>query len=103
MPVRAIHADHLLPGDAPPIADGAVVVDGEGTILDVGIASEVLPRHTGAEVVRVHGVVLPGLVNAHTHLELSAMRGKVAGGRGFIGWVDSLIAQRPELHVEEEA
>ena len=101
--VRVFHADHLLPGDAPPIADGAVVVDGEGTILEVGVASDVLPRHAGAEVVRVRGVLLPGLVNAHTHLELSAMRGKVAGGRGFIGWVDSLIAQRPELHVEEEA
>lgn len=103
MSVRIFHADHVLPGDAPPIADGAVVVDGEGTILDVGPASDVLPRHAGAEVVRVRGVVLPGLVNAHTHLELSAMRGKVSGGRGFIGWVDSLIELRSELQAEEEA
>jgi cytosine/adenosine deaminase-related metal-dependent hydrolase len=102
------HADHVLPGDAPPFADGAVVVArvgheaGEGTIVDVGPASEVLPRHAGAEVVRVRGAVLPGLVNAHTHLELSAMRGKVAGGRGFVGWVESLIAQRPEISPDEE-
>jgi cytosine/adenosine deaminase-related metal-dependent hydrolase len=103
MNVRVIHADHVLPGDAPPVADGAVVVDGTGTILDVGAAFEVLPRHQGADVVRVRGVVLPGLVNAHTHLELSAMRGKVGGGRGFIGWVESLIALRSELQAEEEA
>src|SRR5689334_15902373 len=103
MNVRIFHADHLLPGDAPPIADGAVVVDATGMILEVGPASDVLPAHAGAEVVRVRGVVLPGLVNAHVHLELSAMRGRVGGGRGFIGWVDGLIALRPELHAEEEA
>lgn len=103
MAIRVIHADHLLPGDAPPIADGALVVDGQGTILDVGRASDVLPRNAGIDVVRVRGVVLPGLVNAHTHLELSAMRGKCAGGRGFVRWVDSLIAHRSEVQAEEEA
>jgi cytosine/adenosine deaminase-related metal-dependent hydrolase len=121
MSVRVFHADHVLPGDAPPIADGAVVVAGpghdvaEGTILDVGLASDMLARHhapsslggaareRAVEVVRVRGVVLPGLVNAHTHLELSAMRGKVGGGRGFVGWVDSLISQRPEIAPEEDA
>ena len=103
MTVRILHADHVLPGDAPPITDGAVVVDGEGTILDVGTASHVLPRNEGAEIERVRGVVLPGLVNAHTHLELSAMRGRVGGGRGFIGWVDALIALRSEVQAEEEA
>lgn len=109
MTARAFHADHVLPGDAPPVPDGVVIVAGrgheagEGTVLDVGPASELLARHAGAEVVRVHGAVLPGLVNAHTHIELSAMRGKVGGGRGFVGWVDSLIAQRAEVAPEEDA
>ncbi len=109
MTAVVFHADHVLPGDAPPFADGAVVVAGrgheagEGIILDVGRASELLPRHAGADVRRVRGAVLPGLVNAHTHLELSAMRGKVGGGRGFVGWVESLIAQRPEVAPEEDA
>lgn len=108
MSAVVFHADHVLPGDAPPLADGAVVVArvghdaGEGTIVDVGPAADVLPRHAGAEVIRVRGALLPGLVNAHTHLELSAMRGKVAGGRGFVGWVESLIAQRPEIAPDEE-
>lgn len=109
MTAVVFHADHVLPGDAPPFADGAVVVAGrgheagEGTILELGPAAELLPRHAGAKVVRIRGAVLPGLVNAHTHLELSAMRGKVGGGRGFVGWVESLIAQRPEIAPEEEA
>ncbi len=108
--VRIFHADHVLPGDTPPIADGAVVVagrdhgDSEGTVVDVGSASDMLAKHgsSGVEVQRIRGLVFPGLVNAHTHLELSAMRGKVPGGRGFVGWVDSLVTQRPEVAPEED-
>ena len=103
MIVRIFHADHVLPGDSPPIADGAVVVGEHGDVLDVGAAAEILPRHAGAELVRVRGVLLPGLVNAHTHIELSAMRGRVGGGRGFVGWVDALITHRHEMSPEEDA
>jgi cytosine/adenosine deaminase-related metal-dependent hydrolase len=115
MSVRAFHADHVLPGDAPPVADGVVVVAGrghealEGTVLDVGRAADLLPGlATGGaagapEIVRVRGVVFPGLVNAHTHLELSAMRSKVPGGRGFLGWVEALVTLRPEVQADEEA
>jgi cytosine/adenosine deaminase-related metal-dependent hydrolase len=103
MSVRVLHVDHLLPGDGPPIADAGVVVDEKGIVLDVGSAAEVLPRHRGATVTRVEGVVFPGLVNAHTHVELSAMRGKVAGGRGFVAWVDSLLTLRVEHSPEDDA
>ena len=102
MAVRLFHADHLLTGDGPPIADAAVAVDDTGTIREVGPATDVLPHHEGASVERVKGVVFPGLVNAHTHLELSALRGNVPGGRGFIPWVDDLIAHRTEVSPEEE-
>ena len=39
-------ADWLIPGDAPPIADGSVVVDGDGTVVEVG-------RGGGGERIRV--------------------------------------------------
>ncbi len=94
--MRLLHVDHLLRGDAPPLADAAVVVEGDGTIDDVGAAAEILPRHAGLGVERVRGVAFPGLVNAHTHLELSALRGVVTGGRGFVPWLDGLVAARLE-------
>ena len=103
MSARVLHVDHLLPGDAPPIADAAVVVDHDGTVREVGRAAEVLPRHAGLEVVRIRGVAFPGLVNAHTHVELSAMRGKVPGGRGFVAWVDAMLGVRFEHAPEEDA
>jgi cytosine/adenosine deaminase-related metal-dependent hydrolase len=100
--MRLLHVDHVLPGDAPAIADAVLAVEEDGTIADVGRAGEVLPRHAGAPIERTHGVAFPGLVNAHTHVELSSLRGKVPGGRGFVPWVESLIAARSEADDEDE-
>jgi cytosine/adenosine deaminase-related metal-dependent hydrolase len=97
-----IHADGLVTGDGPTVRDAAVLVSGKGEVLDVGDAGTLLPRHAGASVVRVHGVVFPGLVNAHTHLELSAMRGRVPGGRGFVAWVDAFVGLRTEVEPDDE-
>jgi cytosine/adenosine deaminase-related metal-dependent hydrolase len=99
---RVVHADAVVVGDGAPIRDGAVVVDEEGEVKAVGPAAEIVPRHAGASLERVHGVVFPGLVNAHAHVELSAYRGRVAGGRGFVDWVDRFIALRAETAAEEE-
>ncbi|HEY3818817.1 MAG TPA: amidohydrolase family protein [Polyangiaceae bacterium] len=100
--MRAVHADAIVTGDAETLRDGAVVVDETGTVVEVGPAGTVLPRHAGAAVERVRGVVLPGLVNAHTHLELSALRGRAPGGAGFVPWVEQLIGARAELRPEED-
>ncbi len=107
--MRAIHADAVITGDADVLRDGAVILGERGEIVDVGRAADVLPRHAGAGVEDVRGAVFPGLVNAHTHLELSAMGGQVPGGAGFVPWVEHLIGARvsvrPELDAEaiEEA
>jgi cytosine/adenosine deaminase-related metal-dependent hydrolase len=100
--VRIIHADAVIPGDAEVIHDGAVVVDTTGEIADVGPASEILVRHAGANLERVHGALLPGLVNAHVHLELSAMRGHIPGGSGFVPWVEHMLAVRAEISPEQD-
>ena len=44
---------------------------------------------------RVSGLLLPGLINAHTHLELSWLRGRVPGGVGLEPWVLSLLSNMP--------
>lgn len=99
--MRLFLADHVLPGDAAPLADAAVVVDDDGAIVAVGPAHAHVGQGLAGE--RLRGVVFPGLVNAHTHVELSAMRGKVPGGDGFIPWVDRMIGLRLEVTAEEEA
>ncbi|MDP9033700.1 MAG: amidohydrolase family protein [Myxococcota bacterium] len=101
-PVCVVHADAIVLGDASPLRDGAVVLDDDARVVDFGRADEVLPRHAGAAVERVRGAILPGLINAHTHLELSALRGVVPGGAGFAPWLDHMIGMRAELHPEED-
>ncbi len=96
-------ADGIATGDGPDLKDGAIVVDDAGVIAEVGAAHTLLPRHAGAKIERVRGIVLPGLVNAHTHLELSALRGQVPGGAGFVPWVERLIGVRIEASPEEDA
>jgi cytosine/adenosine deaminase-related metal-dependent hydrolase len=102
-PMRAVHADAVVTGDGDAIRDAAVVVDERGEVIDVGRAGDVLPRHGGIAVERARGVLVPGLVNAHTHLELSALRGCVPGGAGFVPWVEHLIGARVEARPEDDA
>ncbi|HEY5145255.1 MAG TPA: amidohydrolase family protein, partial [Polyangiaceae bacterium] len=101
--MRAVHADAIITGDGGVLRDGAVVVEDDGTINDLGPAAEVLPRHAGLPVERSRGALLPGLVNAHTHLELSALRGQVTGGSGFVPWVEQMIGARAEAFPEDDA
>lgn len=99
---RAIHVECIFLGEGAPLRDGCVIVDASGEVLDVGPAPDVLPRHAGITVEKHTGVLMPGLVNAHTHIELSALRGRVPGGKGFVPWVDALIGARSELDAREE-
>jgi cytosine/adenosine deaminase-related metal-dependent hydrolase len=103
MTPRIVRADAILPGEERPFYDGALVIGDEGTILDVGRAEDILPRHAGADVERVEGALLPGLVNAHAHVELSALRGKVAGGHGFVPWLERMMGTRAAERPEDDA
>src|SRR5678815_3927271 len=100
--MRIIHADWVILGDIAPLADGAIVVDDSGAIAHVGEARDVLVRFGSSSIQRIDGLVMPGLVNAHTHLELSALRGRVPGRDGFVRWVEHLIGARVELSPDEE-
>lgn len=99
MPVL-FHADAaFLSGDRI-VRDAAVLVDEQGVILDAGIFAEVTSRSEIPET-RVHGFLLPGLINAHVHVELTALRGRIPGGEGFLPWLSHLIALRKHLTPEE--
>jgi cytosine/adenosine deaminase-related metal-dependent hydrolase len=83
------HARWVVPITAPPIEDGTVVVDGR-RIVWVGPRSG---APVGTDVDLGDAVLLPGLVNTHTHLELTPMRGLLEG-LDFFTWVRTLTAAR---------
>lgn len=83
----------VLPVSAPPVVDGAVAVDAAGGIHDVGTFSDVRARlvadaPAGAVEIREwDGVLTPGLVNAHTHLQYTEMAAVGASPyAGFVEW-----------------
>lgn len=82
-------------GHAPPAAryltDGAVALQGD-TVVAAGPRAEVEAAHGKAEP--LDAVVLPALVNAHTHLELSHLAGQVPGGGGLPGWIARFLPAR---------
>ena len=70
-----------------PIRRGSVALD-RGRVVDVG---EDVPAGS-ISLGRV--AVLPGLVNAHTHLELSHLHGRVPSSEHFNDWVSTVMALR---------
>ncbi|HSW44359.1 MAG TPA: amidohydrolase family protein [Phycisphaerae bacterium] len=79
----------IIPVDSPPIENGRLIIEA-GRIIEIGHAR-------GASVGEIdHGdsVIVPGFVNAHTHLELTPFRGRVPFSGSFVQWVEGLVAAR---------
>ncbi len=90
-------ARRILPISAPPLLDGALVIR-DGVIHAVGPAAALIRDFPDEPCEVLKGaILLPGLVNAHTHLELTGLHGRLPLGRSFIEWVAALLALRPEL------
>lgn len=88
-------APWLLPMDGPPIPNGAVLIGGDGRVVAVGPADAV-PTPDPAGVEHFAGaVLLPGLVNVHTHLELTGMAGLLCETE-FPAWIRRLRAAKTE-------
>jgi cytosine/adenosine deaminase-related metal-dependent hydrolase len=92
--VEVFQAGWVVPVDGPPLRDGRVAVQ-SGRILWLGHAGDPgQPQGTLRDL--GCGVLLPGLVNAHCHLELSHLRGRVDASGGFVPWVRSVVGLRAE-------
>src|SRR5438445_955593 len=97
-----IHAGSVHPVTAPPIEDGAVLADDRGTIAAVG-PNLVVPTRPGARQLEFPDAhLLPGLVNTHTHLELTHLADKNAE-REFARWIRALRALKDATTPDEFA
>ncbi len=73
--MKILSADYVLPISAEPISDGAIAVDG-GKIAAVGTRDEMVLTYPEANHENFgEAAILPGFVNCHSHLEITAMRG----------------------------
>lgn len=97
-----VHAAHVVPITSAPIAEGWVDVE-DGRVVGVGqrgdgdVIAGVRTENFGSVA------LLPGLVNAHTHLELSHLRGRVPPSAHFVGWVTTMLGVRDEVGAPDAA
>lgn len=96
--MRIIAADHVLPISSAPIRDAAVAIDG-GKIAAVGSRQQIQEKYSNAEIEDLGpAAILPGFVNCHSHLELTAMRGALdAVEHDFRSWLLKLNSLRAEM------
>ena len=92
----------ILPIVSAPVRTGFVTVD-DGRIVAVSDRAALPPSGNLETIDLGNVVILPGLVNAHTHLELSWMRGRVAPSNSMPAWAASLMALRREQQGEPRA
>ena len=105
-PTRIYTARYLLPICAPPVEDGALCVR-DGRILAAGRRSEVCREAPGVPCTDFgDAVILPPLVNAHTHLELTHFprwrteAGETAVPESFVDWILQVIRVKRALPLD---
>jgi aminodeoxyfutalosine deaminase len=96
-----IRARVVVTMDGPPIENGAVAISGEH-IVDVGKFPDLARKHSSANVVDLgEQVLLPGLINAHCHLDYTCLRGKIPPQKSFADWIREINVEKAKLLPED--
>jgi len=96
--MRKICADYIFPVSSTPIKNGIVIIDENGIILDV-LSQEARLMTQDAEV--YNGIIVPGFINTHCHIELSHLKGQVTEHKGLTGFISELIPKRGTFSPEQ--
>lgn len=88
-----LRARVVLPIRRPPIEDGAVVVVGN-RIATIGRWRSIRARHSGSILDLGEMILMPGLVNAHCHLDYTSMAGLFPPPRSFCDWIKTITTEK---------
>lgn len=85
--MRKFSADFVFPASSPPVVKGVVITDDAGRILKLDHRE----NHDPASLQILPGVITPGFINTHCHLELSHMKGRVDTGTGLLPFLRAVV------------
>jgi aminodeoxyfutalosine deaminase len=86
--------------DGPPIEDGAAAISGN-RIIDVGKFSEIKIRNVGDVVDLGDRALLPGLINAHCHLDYTCLCEQIPPPKSFTDWIRAINAAKAKLSAQD--
>lgn len=94
-PMKKFTADYIMTAHAEPIKNGSVIVDDHGKILKVedpedASAKTDEEKYANVAEEKLSGVICPGFINTHCHLELSHLKGKIPVGEGLIEFIKNV-------------
>lgn len=95
--MRKIAANYIFPVTSPPIKYGILYLDENNTVVKIKDNNGKMVEEQGCEY--YSGVIIPGLVNMHTHLELSYLKGYVKERCGMEVFIDAMI-KRPQDNID---
>lgn len=90
--MRKISADWIFSVSTPPIPNGIIIIDSNGKIVEFG--QNVTEKFNSLPLEYFHGIITPGFINTHCHLELSHMKGIAPTGTGLLPFIKTVVTQR---------
>ena len=90
--MRKISADYIFNITSEPIRNGVITIDEKGIIIDVSEGIQNDDQQASIEYYK--GIICPGFINTHCHLELSHMRSQVSENAGMAGFIKELVGKR---------
>ncbi|WP_104758066.1 aminofutalosine deaminase family hydrolase [Helicobacter salomonis] len=97
--LKIIGASTLIPCDAScgVLEEGGVAIS-KGQIVEVGKLADLKHHYPSASLdFYKHGLLMPALINPHIHFEFSAHRDTFVYGKGFEGWLASVVQKRESI------
>src|SRR4051794_31555389 len=95
-----LRARCVLTMDGEPMENGAVVVH-DNFIEDVGRWADVRASATGEVVDLGECILMPGLINAHCHLDYTNLRGAILQQLSFTDWIREINLRKAEMREED--
>ena len=97
--MKKISADYIFPGNSSPIKNGVLIIDANKTIVDL---LDPQKEKINWDEVEIHkGIICPGFVNTHCHLELSYLKNQIQEKTQLHGFIKEIITKRNEFTEEQ--
>ena len=91
-----LRAGILITMNGAPLENGAVALE-DNVIVDAGSYPAISARYVGDELDLSEQVLLPGLINAHCHLDYTRLRGKIPRPQSFTRWIQAINGEKEKL------